>query len=98
VLRVPDLAAAGFSPDSPFDARLRDALLATIYRSGANLVLLPFQDIFGWRDRINVPGTVGNENWTWRLPFPLGDLLTRDDAAERAAFLRRLATDTGRIS
>ncbi len=96
VLRVPDLAEAGFSPDSPFDARLRDALLATIYRSGANLVLLPFQDIFGWRDRINVPGTVGSENWTWRLPFPLGDLLTRDDAVERAAFLRQLAADTGR--
>ena len=46
VLKVPDLAGAGFSPDSPFDGRLRDALLATIYRSGANLVLLPIQDIF----------------------------------------------------
>ena len=34
VLKVPDLAGAGFSPDSPFDDRLRDALLATIYRFG----------------------------------------------------------------
>jgi 4-alpha-glucanotransferase len=59
-------------------------------------VLLPIQDIFGWRDRINVPGTVGDGNWTWRLPFPLGDLGTRTDAAERAAFLRRLAGDSGR--
>jgi 4-alpha-glucanotransferase len=96
VLKVPDLASAGFSPDSPFDARLRDALLATIYRSGANLVLLPLQDIFGWRDRINVPGTVGSGNWTWRLPFPVGDLLTRSDATERGTFLRRLAAETGR--
>jgi 4-alpha-glucanotransferase len=98
VLKVPDLAGAGFTPDSPFDARLRDALLATIYRAGANLVLLPLQDIFGWRDRINVPGTVGAENWTWRLPFPVGDLLTRGDAAERATFLRRLALETDRTS
>ena len=90
-LKVPDLAGAGFTPDSPFDDRLRDALLATIYRSGANLVVLPIQDIFGWRDRINVPGTVGTENWTWRLPFPVGELLTRPDAAERAAFLHGLA-------
>jgi 4-alpha-glucanotransferase len=98
VVKVPDLAGAGFSADSPFDARLRDALLATIYRSGANLVLLPLQDIFGWRDRINVPGTVGSGNWTWRLPFPVGDLLTRSDATERATFLRRLAAETGRAS
>jgi 4-alpha-glucanotransferase len=96
VLKVPDLAHAGFSPDSPFDARLRDAFLAAIYRSGANLVLLPIQDIFGWRDRINVPGTVGSGNWTWRLPFSVGDLLTRPDAAERATFLQQLARETGR--
>jgi 4-alpha-glucanotransferase len=98
VLEVPDLEKGGFTPEQGFDARLRDALLATIYRSGANLVLLPLQDIFGWRDRINVPGTVGRENWSWRLPFPLGDLLTRDDAAERAGFLRGLALETGRTS
>jgi 4-alpha-glucanotransferase len=98
VLKVPDLAGAGFTADSPFDARLRDALLAAIYHSGANLVVLPMQDIFGWRDRINVPGTVGSGNWTWRLPFPAGDLLTRDDAAERAGFLHRLARETGRTA
>ncbi len=98
VLQVPDLAGAGLAPDRPFDAKVRDALLAAIYRSGANLVLLPLQDVFGWRERINVPGTVGSANWTWRLPFPVGDLLARPDAAERATFLRRLAAETGRAS
>jgi 4-alpha-glucanotransferase len=97
VLRVPDLAHAGFDAARPFDAVLRDALLAMIYRSGANLVVLPLQDVFGWRDRINVPGTVGTDNWTWRLPFPAGDLLTRPDALERATFLHRLAVETGRV-
>ena len=97
-LKVPDLAGAGFTADSPFADGLRDALLAAIYRSGANLVLLPIQDIFGWRDRINVPGTVGSENWTWRLPFSVGELLTRPDAAERAGFLLGLARETGRLA
>ena len=97
-LKVPDLAAAGFTADSPFDDRLRDALLAAIFRSGANLVVLPLQDIFGWRDRINVPGTVGAGNWTWRLPFPVGELLTRPDAAERAGFLHALARESGRVT
>jgi 4-alpha-glucanotransferase len=98
VLNVPDLSGSGVTPDRAFDAALRDALLKAIYRSGANLVLLPLQDIFGWRDRINVPGTVGTGNWTWRLPFRLDDLLSRPDAVERAAFLRHLAVETGRTS
>jgi 4-alpha-glucanotransferase len=98
VLQVQDLAGAGLTPDRPFDAKVRDALLVAIYRSGANLVLLPLQDIFGWRERINIPGTVGSGNWTWRLPFPVGDLLARPDAAERATFLRRLAAETDRAS
>jgi 4-alpha-glucanotransferase len=96
VLRVPDLAEGGFDPGRPFDDALRDALLAALHRSGANLVVLPLQDIFGWRDRINVPGTVGTDNWTWRLPFSAEDLLARPDALERARFLRQLALETGR--
>jgi 4-alpha-glucanotransferase len=98
VLRIPGLAEGGLSAEQRFDAALRDAMLALVYRAGANLVLLPIQDIFGWRDRVNVPGTVGAENWTWRLPFPVEDLATRDDARERAAFLRRLAAETGRTA
>ena len=39
---------------------LREALLETLYASGANLLILPFQDVFGWRDRINMPATVGD--------------------------------------
>ena len=98
VLKVPVLAEHGLKPAQPFDARLRDAMLGAIYEAGANLVLLPIQDVFGWRDRVNVPGTVGSENWTWRLPFPVEDLLTRPDASERASFLRRLAMETGRTA
>ena len=43
------------------------------------LLLLPIQDVFGWRDRINEPATVTPENWTFRLPWPSDRL---DDAAE----------------
>ena len=44
-------------------------MLETLYASGANLMILPIQDVFGWRDRINTPATVGDDNWTWRLPW-----------------------------
>ncbi len=34
-------------------------------------------------DRINVPGTVGSHNWTWRLPFGLERLIADDPLNSR---------------
>lgn len=91
-------------PGAPADAGhawsdgLRDALLRAAYRAGSADVLMPMQDVFGWTDRINVPGTVGPHNWTWCLPWPVERLVDLPDAAERAAFLRSLAAETGRAT
>jgi 4-alpha-glucanotransferase len=59
---------------------IREALLEALYASGANLLILPVQDVFGWRDRINTPATVGDGNWTWRLPWPSDRLPTEPQA------------------
>ena len=53
------------------DAATRDLLLEMLAASSSNILLLPAQDVFGWRDRINLPGTVTDANWTWRLPWPV---------------------------
>ena len=45
-------------PDAPWTDRLRDAMLELAYRAGSDDLFLPIQDVFGWRDRINTPGTV----------------------------------------
>ena len=50
---------------------VREALLEVLFASGADLLILPVQDVFGWRDRIDQPATVNDLNWTWRLPWPL---------------------------
>ena len=55
---------------------IREAMLESLYASGSNLLILPIQDVFGWRDRINQPATVGSDNWTWRLPWPSDRLPT----------------------
>src|SRR5688572_13162179 len=45
-----------FGFESPhYGADVRDGLLGRIYNAGSNLVLVPIQDAFGWRDRINLP-------------------------------------------
>jgi 4-alpha-glucanotransferase len=85
------LRSAGCDAVSPFCEQTRDAILLALFQSGSSLALLPIQDIFGWRDRINVPALISDVNWCWRLPWPVEDLLKEPQARERAAFLRTLA-------
>lgn len=80
----------------PWSESLRDRFLDTAYRSGSTELFLPIQDLFGWPDRVNVPGTVGPHNWTWALPWPLEVLGERQELRDRADFLRNLARRTGR--
>ena len=91
VVRIPRLRAAGCNPRAPFSEAIRDAILEVLFASGSDTVLLPIHDVFGWRDRINTPALISNDNWTWRLPWPVEELMTQPLARERGAFTRRLA-------
>lgn len=80
------LSAAGRS--GVFDDQVRDTLLARVIRANSARAFIPMQDVFGWRDRINTPATVGDHNWTWRLPWPIDTWLdtTEPDNHQLAAF------------
>ena len=82
---------------SPFTPTLRDEILELTYHAGSDLLLLPVQDAFGWRDRINTPATIGDDNWTWRMPIAVDALASDADAMACAARLRRLAEESGRL-
>lgn len=82
---------------SPFTPLLRDEILGLAYHAGSDLLLLPVQDAFGWRDRINTPATVGDDNWTWRMPIAVDALMTNPEALERAERLRQFADESGRL-
>ena len=73
---------------SPYLSVIRDALLEALFASGSDLLLMPLQDVFGWRDRINVPATVNEENWTFRLPWAIDHIDDAADARERQHALR----------
>ncbi len=92
-LALPALAPLRERGQAPFDDRVRDAVLALVYGAGSDLLLLPFQDAFGLRDRVNVPGTVTERNWTYRIPRDLSTLHADGAALER---LRALAAGSGR--
>ncbi len=95
VLALPSVArglasTVGTSPDAStatFTPHVRDALLQAGLASGSRLIELPMQDIFGWRDRINTPATVGDINWGWSLPWPVDTFVDAREPLERAATL-----------
>jgi 4-alpha-glucanotransferase len=86
--RLTEEDAAGAVNGAGLPHAVREAMLESLNASGSDLLILPIQDIFGWRDRINQPATVSDENWTWRLPWP-SDRLTTEPAAMSVA--RQLA-------
>ena len=94
---LPGVRESGCAPDQGFTAQTRDALLRVLFHAASDLVIVPIQDVFGWRERINTPAVVNDENWTWRLPWTVEELQTQPDARERAAFLRRLSQESGRL-
>jgi len=95
-IQLPSFVDAAIAVDETFSERLRDAVLHCVFGAASNLVLVPMQDIFGWFERINIPAVVSEENWSWRLPWPVDDMLRQEDALERARFLQRLAEKTRR--
>ena len=63
--------------------QIREFLLR-LYRSPAMVVMIPLQDLLALdaklhgdaaAERINIPGTVSDFNWTYRMPLNLEDLL-----------------------
>lgn len=84
-------------PDQPWNDVLRDGLLELAYRTASTELFIPVQDVFGWRDRINTPASISEDNWTWRLPWPVDRLTKTPEALERARFCRKLAEKSGRV-
>lgn len=97
VLGIPSLArlvpdddarsGAPLDPALPFDPVIRDGMIRAALDSHSDIVILPLQDIFGWRDRINTPGTVGDTNWMWTLRWPVDNWTDSREPLERAATL-----------
>jgi 4-alpha-glucanotransferase len=85
------LLGGGELVDADYSVTVRDTLLEALYASGSDLLLLPVQDAFGWRDRINEPATAFEGNWTYRLPWPVDQMDEIPEALERKERLRAWA-------
>jgi len=91
LLLLQRLAGGANIADADYQTTVRDVVLEALYASGSDLLLLPIQDVFGWRDRVNEPATVSENNWTYRLPWPVDTLDAEGKAREVQARLREWA-------
>ena len=91
-----DLASGVDLRHAPYNPSVRDVLLEALFASDSDLLLVPIQDVFGWRDRINEPATVADDNWTYRLPWPVDKLDEVPEARERKDQLRAWSEKYGR--
>jgi len=93
---VPPFAAL-CDAGAEFTPAVHAALLEGVYAAGSDLVVIPLQDAYGGRERINVPATVGPQNWGYRMPWTVEELGGGASAAV-AECLRSLAVHHGRAA
>ena len=62
-------AATGLASAGPDRAEPNWSLIRMAFRSPASVAIVPVQDVLGLDGsaRMNMPGTTGPHNWTWRL-------------------------------
>jgi len=90
--RLSELANACHSPR--FDDAVWQGLLRLVLASGSRLALIPIEDVFGLREQINRPGTVSDDNWSFRLPWTVEELWRERvprEALERVAAMMKRA-------
>jgi 4-alpha-glucanotransferase len=85
-------------PPASFTQEVHAALLQTAETSASDVCILPWQDVFGLRDRVNLPGTVQDANWSYRMAQPVEELLVKTETQAVAAHLRALTERSGRLS
>lgn len=83
--------AAHASGDALFDAHFR-----TLLHSGSDLALVLVQEVLGDDARINTPGVVGPENWSYRIGSSIERLLTDSQVLRRTEHVRNLVAEAGR--
>lgn len=72
------------------------ALLRRLYEAASVLTIIPIQDLFGWRERINTPATIERHNWAYRLPVQTDELDQLPGIWERMELIRDLVDRNGR--
>ncbi len=78
----------------PWSEDVQRAILQRVSGSSSAIAMFSWQDVIGTTDRINTPGTVGDENWTYRTAYSPRE--ATQIYVKQLAMLRELLTQTNR--
>jgi len=84
-------------PPAQFTPEVHTRVLAAAEQAASRLCVLPWQDVLGETERINLPGSVGDANWAYRIAAPVEELEGREDVQQAATRLRTLTHAAGRL-
>jgi 4-alpha-glucanotransferase len=73
---------------------IHEGLLRGLFASNAWLAVVMVTDLFGTDERFNVPGAIGDQNWTQRFPVPINEWNKR--WPEKLARISSMLRETGR--
>ena len=80
-----------------YDDGVRESLLRALLASRSRYVGIMITDLLGLSNRINAPGVVGDENWTWRLPYTANDLKSDHNLAKIGESVKKLLNESKRV-
>ena len=80
-----------------FKPEVHHGLLAAAERSASAYCVLPWQDVLGSRERVNLPGSQSDANWAYRIPQDATELLTDAETKGALEHLRALTQAGGRL-
>lgn len=78
-----------------FSNQTHKKILERLLGSNSNIAMLSVQDIFGMEERINTPGTVNENNWTFRFPYTIKNM--PQDFQEKAETLKTIIKESRRF-
>lgn len=83
-------------PGAGWSNELQEALLAAAENASSNLCIIPWGDLFGETTRVNLPGTMGDHNWSYRMRTSVESLLQEPETRQAAEQLAKLTVAGGR--
>ncbi|MDQ2866829.1 MAG: 4-alpha-glucanotransferase [Verrucomicrobiota bacterium] len=91
-------AFAGFAPREglEYERDFFPAIMSALFMSNSWIAVVMITDALARRDRFNVPGVAGHENWTRRLPKSVSQMQHSRSVRHRMRVLRELLAKSGR--
>ncbi|MBL8954190.1 MAG: 4-alpha-glucanotransferase [Myxococcaceae bacterium] len=85
-----------FPPGAGWSPELLEAMIAAAENASSNLCVIPWGDLYGETTRVNLPGSIGPHNWSYRMRQNVESLMTHDETVAGAQLLARLTMAGGR--